>query len=348
MRIGMIAPPWLPVPPNRYGGTEAVIDLLAREFGRYGHEVLLWTTGDSTCPVRRGSLLAEHRWTEVGRVAIEAPHVVAAYEAMATWAPDVIHDHTISGPMYARSAACAPVVTTNHGPFDRLASTVYRAIGDDVAVVAISHDQASRAEGVPIAAVIHHGVDVDAIPVGAGCGDGDGQYVVFLGRMSPDKGVVEAIEAVRAVGQRLVIAAKMAEPEERCFFDREVRPRLGPAVRYVGEVGPAERARLLGGATALLNPIRWPEPFGLVMVEALACGTPVITTTAGSAPEIIDHGVTGFLCPDEDALLAGLVDAKKLERRACRAAAVDRFSGRRMATDHLRLYQRITAGAIAC
>lgn len=340
-----MAPPWVPVPPRGYGGTEAVIDRLARGFVDAGHDVMLWTTGDSTCPVPRGHVLEVAEGDRMGIAAIELRHLIRGYEALLEWGTDIVHDHTLIGPVYAeRYRNTLPVVTTNHGPFNEDLNDLYRAIGADVPVIAISHDQARRATGVPIAAVIHHGLDLDQFPVGDGSGDREGPYFLFLGRMAPEKGARRAALAAQRAGVRLLMAAKMREPWEHQFFAEQVQPLLSDRIRYVGEVEHEERVRLLQGAIALVNPIRWPEPFGLVMIEALACGTPVLAFREGSAPELIDDGVTGLLCDDLDELVGKLEEVAKLDRAACRAAAEQRFSRQRMVADHLDLFEQVLAG----
>ena len=337
LRIGLIAPPWVAVPPPRYGGTEVVVDHLARGFVAAGHQVSLFTTGDSTCPVERHWVLPEAVGTTDSLID-ELGHVQAAYVQFAGC--EVIHDHTLLGPLWATANAVeVPVVTTNHGEFTRELTELYRSVGQHVAVVAISHHQASTAPTVPVARVIHHGIDVDTLPVGRG----DGGYVVFLGRMHPDKGVHRAIEVARAAGKRLLIAAKMWEPAEHQYYAEQVEPLLGPDAVYLGQVGGADKHDLLAGAEALINPIRWPEPFGLVMIEALAAGTPVLAFPEGAAPEIIDHGHTGFLCRDEADMAARLTTIGAIDRAACRHAAESRFSTRRMVDDHVSLYQHLTA-----
>ncbi len=333
MRIGLIAPPWIPVPPRAYGGTEAVVDRLARGLVRAGHEVLLAAAANSTCPVRRvpGTDEALHGAPATGGAVSEVRHVVWSYAAMAD--VDVVHDHTTFGPVYRHRPVGVPVVTTNHGPFDASLNPIYRALGD-VPVIAISRSQASTAHGVRIAAVIHHGIDVAAVTEGRGRGG----YASFLGRMSPDKGPREAVLIARAAGVPLRMAAKLREPAERQYFEAEVEPLLGGDVEYVGELGEEEKLELVGGSFALLNPIQWPEPFGLVMIEALATGTPVVTTPSGAAPEIVDDGITGYLRPDRLALAEALLEAAGLDRSACRAAALARFDTSRMVRDHVRLY----------
>jgi glycosyltransferase involved in cell wall biosynthesis len=335
LRIGLIAPPWVAVPPPVYGGTELVVDNLARGLVDAGHEVLLFTTGDATCPVERHWVHPRALGT-MADILAELGHVQAAYAEFAGC--DVIHDHTLLGPLWSMSrGATPPVVTTMHGPLTPELTKLYETIGTQVAVVAISQDQRASGPGVPVATVIHHGIDVDRFPVGAG----DGGYVLFLGRMNADKGAHRAITIARAAGKRLVLAAKMWEPAERAYFAERVEPLLGEDAVFVGEVGGARKLDLLAGAEALVNPIRWPEPFGLVMIEALATGTPVLSFPEGAAPEIVEHGRTGFLCTDEADMADALGRVDQLDRMECRRAAVHRFSTRRMVEDHIRLYQRL-------
>jgi len=339
VRICVIAPPWVPVPPPRYGGTEAVLDTLVRGLQAAGHDVLLATTGDATSVVDTTWTFAESVGVGVGGSAAELRHVLHAYEQARLWGADVIHDHTLVGPLYGGEGSI-PVVTTNHGPFSAPdLGPLYRAIAPGVPVIAISHHHASTAVDTPIAAVIHHGLEVDQFALGGG-----GEHAVFLGRMHPDKGVDAACRIARAAGVPLVIAAKMSEAHEVAYFDDAVVPLLGGDIQYIGEVDVSEKSALLGGASCLLNPIRWPEPFGMVMIEALACGTPVVARRCGSIPEIVEHGVTGFVGDDDEELVAGLSRVAELDRGACRRAAELRFSAARFVEDHLALYARVALG----
>jgi glycosyltransferase involved in cell wall biosynthesis len=337
MRVALVAPPWLPVPPPAYGGIEAVLDTLARGLAAAGHDVVLVATGDSTCPVPMS-------WTHERAVGTgptgpldELRQVLHAYDLVAERAVDVVHDHTLIGPLYASRFAGLTVVTTNHGTFDGELGRLYRIVSATAPVVAISHHQASTAGDTPTT-VIHHGVDLDHFPFGVG-----GDHAVFLGRMSPDKGVDRAIHIARGAGICLRIAAKMHEPDEVAWFEQAVRPLLGGDVEYLGEINATEKVRLLASSSCLLNPIGWPEPFGMVMVESLACGTPVLVTPQGAAPEIVDDGVTGFVRASDAELIRCVQHVAGLDRRACRAAVEARFSGSRMVADHLALYQRAIA-----
>ncbi|MHB8221140.1 MAG: glycosyltransferase family 4 protein [Acidimicrobiales bacterium] len=357
----MIAPPWTPVPPPLYGGIELVVDELARGFLAAGHEVTLFTTGDSTCPVPRRWVLPEAEGMRIGMAVPELRHVIAAYDALAVC--DIIHDHTLAGPLLAAARAGAgtrtgnltvnpgatgprptaapastPVVTTVHGPLNDDLVDLYQALEDRVSIICISEAQHRAAPWIPVARVIHHGIDASLFPVGDGSGDQDGPYCLFLGRMAPDKGAHRAIAVARKAGHRLLMAAKMREPWEVRYFTEMVEPLLGPDAVYLGEVPHAQKLELLAHATALLFPIRWNEPFGLVMLEAMACGTPVLSFAEGAAPEVVQPGTTGFLCADDEDMVHALERVGQIDRRACRASVEGYFSTNRMVSDHLELF----------
>lgn len=337
MRIGMVAPPWLPVPPENYGGTESLVDTLARALDAAGEHVVLVAAADSTCPVERRPGPCPATGFRSGAFGDEVRHVAAAYPLLDDC--DVVHDHTITGPVYAGRPPGLPVATTVHNTFDGLRD-VYRAAARTTALVAISRSQAETAGDIPVTAVIHHGLDLEPVPIGAG----DGGFALFLGRMTGEKGPHEAVEIARAAGVPLVMAGKVSGRAEQEYFDAEIRPLLGGDVEFIGEIGGAEKMELIGRAVALLNPIRWPEPFGLVMVEALACGTPVLTYAEGAAPEIVDDGVTGRLCADGDDMAEALRNVEAYDRAGCRRAAEERFSSARMAADHVALYRALVDG----
>jgi glycosyltransferase involved in cell wall biosynthesis len=335
LKIAIVAPPWLPVPPVGYGGTENVLDTLARGLNEAGHDVLLCAAGDSTCPVTRSSVFERAVGVGSGSSVDEIRHVLHSCAARRDAGVDVVHDHTLVGPLYSGTFPDLPVVTTNHGPFSEVLIDLFRVIAGRVPVVAISAHQAETAADVPIAAVIHHGVDLADFPVGAG----GGGYAVFLGRMHPGKAPHRAAEIARAAGIPLRIAAKMREPAEEQYFDTMVRPLLGDDVSYLGEVNREEKLALLGGAECLINPLGWPEPFGMVMIEALACGTPVVTTSCGAAPEIVEDGVVGWVRDTTAGLVEAAGRVRDLDRSACRRHVETKFSMQRMVARHVSLYE---------
>jgi glycosyltransferase involved in cell wall biosynthesis len=337
LSVGLLAPPWVSVPPPAYGGTESVVSELARGLAAAGHDVVLYATGDSTAPVPMVYGLEAGAWDRIGDGVVELPHVMHGYEALAGC--DVVHDHTLLGPAWALACGYDRVVTTCHGPFDGELRSIYRRYGKRLPVIAISQNQAASAPEIAVDRVIHHGVDPDQYPVGRG----DGGYLLFLGRMTPDKGVREAVSAARAAGRHLVIAAKAREAAEQRYFAEQIEPLLGDGVHFVGEVTGEIKLALMGGASALLNPIQWAEPFGLVMIEAMACGTPVVGCPNGAAPEIVDDGRTGFLCSESASLVEAIQQVPDLDRADCRAAVIERFSTTRMVADHIVLYRDMLA-----
>jgi len=336
MRIAIVAPPWGPIPPDLYGGIEQAVDGLACGLQAGGHEILLYATGDSTCPVPRKWLLEHAELDRMGFTVPELRHVMAAYDVIGESNIDIVHDHTVLGPVYAERYTDLPVVTTVHGPFNDELIDLYGRVAHRVPLIGISHAQVKVAPQVAIAKVIHHGVDADSFPVGDG-----GDYCLFLGRMGADKGPHRAIAAARQASMPIKLAGKLREPWEHRFFDAEIAPLLGDDVEYMGEVSHAEKVKLLGGARATLFPIRWNEPFGLVMIESMACGTPVLAFREGAAPEVVVDGSTGYLCTDETDMAEKLQGIGAISRSDCRAAVKGYFSRERMVREHVELYEEI-------
>lgn len=339
MRIGILAPPWIPVPPPSYGGTESVVHTLAVGLVEAGHDVVLAASGDSTCPVPRVPSPSQSSELTMDSGRQEILHVLRAYDAMQD--VDVLHDHTLLGPLCQRRKPAVPRATTLHGPFDDELTQIYRAMQRETALVAISHHQASTAGGVKVDAVIHHGIDVRRVRYSPSHNGG----ACFLGRMHLNKGLLQAIMVARQAGIPLRIGAKMRDQFEQDYFHDVIEPLLGPDVEYLGELGTADKYRLLGESVALLNPIQWPEPFGMVMIEALAAGTPVVATRRGSAPEIVSDGETGFLADSVEGLTQALQGCIWLRRSDCRRAAEQRFSSHRMVQDYVRFYSALVAGS---
>jgi glycosyltransferase involved in cell wall biosynthesis len=334
MKIGVIAPWEGLTPPGRYGGTERVVDGLCRGLLAQGHDVLLVAPMGSRCPV---PMIALRVGNDQNAATVEAAYAIRAYQALRDARVDVIHDHTRVGCLIG-DPADIPVITTNHNLFDAERRLIYdESAARGAWVVAISNHHASTADqaGVRIAGVVHNGIDVNRIPTGRG----DGGYAAVLSRMTPDKGIREAIEVARNAGMPLLIAAKMQTPAEQQYYRDVIHPHIGGDIEYVGEVADRGKYELLGGAVCLLNPIQWDEPFGLAMIEALACGTPVLSTLRGAAPEIVTKGVTGYLRNHWSQFPADLERIHLLDRTACRQDAEQRFSIARMAAEYAALYQ---------
>ena len=338
MRIAQVAPLFESVPPKLYGGTERVVSYLTEELVRQGHEVTLFASGDSETSARLVAGSPRALWQEPG-CRDTLPHHVRLVELVAREADrfDVIHFHLDYVHFPAVGRLPCPTVTTLHG---RLYPPDEEALFDaypEVPLVSISDAQRRPIPRANWQATVYHGMPLDVHTFR----EGPGSYLAFLGRVSPEKGLDKAVEIARLAGMPLRVAAKIY-PEERPYFERVIEPlfRASPWVEFVGEVGGASKDAFLGGASALLFPIEWEEPFGLVMIESMACGTPVVAFRRGSVPEVMTDGVTGFVVDD----VAGAVEAVRataaLDRRACRRAFVERFGVARMASDYLAVYRQ--------
>jgi len=340
MRIAQIAPLAESVPPKLYGGTERVVAWLIDELVKLGHDVTLFASGDSRT---HGKLHAAWpRALRLGRPRSDpSAAVTALLEAMARRAGefDVIHAHIDWLHLPLLSRLDVPFLTTLHGRLDLPGLPDMVRTFPAAPFVSISDSQRQPLQGARWLGTVYHGLPADMF-----CpGDRPGSYLAFLGRLTADKGPEQAIRIARAAAMPLQIAAKMPRADSGYFRDRLAGQFDGTQVRLVGEVDDAGKQRLLAGAAALLFPIDWPEPFGLVMIEAMACGTPVIAFRSGSVPEVIDDGVTGFVVDGEDQAVCAIEQARKLDRRNVRARFEQRFSSARMAEDYVRHYQNIAA-----
>jgi glycosyltransferase involved in cell wall biosynthesis len=338
MRIGILAPPWIPVPPPAYGGIEQIVALLARGLAAAGHEVVLVAPPDSRA--EGSSIVAPlDRLPEtIGDPADEWLHVLRGLEALE--GVDVIIDH--SGPLGALLTAQSgtPAMHVVHGPLDPTPLKIYEAIAAaaPLRLVAISRAQRNSGPGLPFAGVCHNGLDLSEAPFR----ERPDTYLAFLGRMAPEKGAAAAIAIARAAGLPLLIAAKCREDAERAYFERVVEPELGPDVVWLGELGAREKYELLAGARALVFPIDWSEPFGMVMIEAMACGTPVVATARGAVPEVVVDGSTGFVRSSPDDLVEAVGRLDEIDRGRCRLHVAERFSGEAMA----RRYERVIESVV--
>jgi glycosyltransferase involved in cell wall biosynthesis len=339
MRVALVAPPFIPVPPVRYGGTELFVAHLARGLAARGHQVLIYANGESVPPRGTGlrCLYTASEWP------LERPSDAAVKElAHAAWAcddasgsADIVHVNGVSGVILSRFLK-APVVATLHHSRDRSVSAVF-AQYPRVSYVGISRSQIEK-ESLPNATVVHHGIDLDAYPLVSRKED----YLVFLGRITPEKAPHVAVEVARRAGRRLLIAGEI-QPMYREYWEKRVKPLVdGTNVEYVGEAGFAEKIDILGRAAAMLFPIQWDEPFGLVMLEAMACGTPVLAFRRGSVPEVVEDGVSGWIC-DDDEDMARRAAAPELAPASCRQHVASRFTIEHMAAGYEDVYRRALA-----
>ncbi len=341
MKIAQVAPLYESVPPQGYGGTERVVSYLTDELVRQGHEVTLFASGDSVTPARLVAPCPKSLRLDKGCVDVLANHVLML-ELVFREARrfDLIHFHVdyLHFPL-SRRHGC-PNVTTLHGRLDiPELPAIYREYGE-MPVISISDAQRRPLPWANWQGTVLHGLPLDLHT----CREAPGQYLAFLGRISPEKRVDRAVEIARRVGLKLKIAAKI-DRVDRDYFETKIKPLFDdPLVEFVGEVGGRAKDEFLGNAQALLFPIDWPEPFGLVMIEALACGTPVIAWRCGSVPEVIDEGVTGFIVDSLDEAVQAAERVPSLSRRRCREVFEQRFSVARMTRDYLALYGRLLAG----
>jgi glycosyltransferase involved in cell wall biosynthesis len=336
LRIAVVAPPWYELPPRAYGGIESMCHSLVEGLVERGHHVTVVGSGEARTSARFAPTFSEPP-TELGAAGeaqAEVVHAAIAGKVLADLRPDVVHDHSTAGPLTAGGRS-APTVLTAHGPVPDDLARCYRALG--LPVVAISNAQRALYPSVPWHAVVHNGVEVATYPFSPNKGD----FVLFMGRMCADKAPHLAIEVARRAGLPIVLAGKCTAPAERSYFDAEVRPRLGPDVDWVGEADAAGKRDLYTEARALVFPLQWDEPFGIVMVEALACGTPVVALRKGSVPEVVDDGVTGFIRDHVDELPACLDRVSELDPRACRDAALHRFDASVMVAGYEAVYHAL-------
>jgi glycosyltransferase involved in cell wall biosynthesis len=344
MRIAQVAPLYESIPPQAYGATERIVSYLTEALIQQGHQVTLFASGDSQTSAALVPGCERGLWRD-GGVWDTLTHHVRQLEAVARRADhfDVLHFH--GDPLHfplTRRLPCASVTTlhgrllpNDHGPLLREFA--------DAPLVSISDDQRRPIPGANWQATIHHGLPVDELPFRGEAGD----YLLFIGRVMAEKRPDLAIEIARRSGWPLKMAAKV-HFGERAYFDQELKPQLEAArdfVEYLGEVGGETRARLFAGARALLFPIEWPEPFGMVMIEAMACGVPVIAFGRGAVPEVLEDGVTGYIVDGLDEAVAAVARVDALSRHRCREVFEQRFTAERMARDYVAVYERLVSGA---
>ncbi len=343
MRIAQVAPPWLAVPPAGYGGIEWVVALLADGLVERGHDVTLFATGDSKTKAKLeyvfetapGSKFINDPW-------LDTMHSMLVHRDLSRF--DVIHQHNVWSGLVAAMFIDVPVVHTLHGPFTDNMRQLYAEIADRVWFVAISERQRSYMPELKYGGVVYNGIDMSLYAFR----EEKEEFLLFLGRADPVKGALRAVETARATGLPLVMAVKVASPVEEQHWNEEVLPQMPADVTVLGEITLEEKVDLLSRAKTVLFPIDWEEPFGLVMTEAMACGTPVIATPRGSVPEVIADGETGFIVPVEgyaDHAADALKRVSNIDPKACRERVERSFSKEAMVAGYEAVFERAAAEA---
>ncbi len=348
LRIAVLAPPWIPVPPTGYGGIEAVVSLLCDELVTRGHDVTMFAAPGSSSAAHVCSPLAATHADRMGASIYECDHVATAYDSVERAAAqglpfDVVHDHSGFTAVAMGNRVSAPVVHTLHAPFNDETRPFYTRHGHKVRLVAISRYQLEHAPaGVHVTDVVPNPIRVEDWPFHESKDD----YLLWMGRMDPAKGAHRAIAAARAAGLRIVLAGPV-QPGQEGYFHTEIEPHIDAGkVSFVGEIGGARRMELFARAKAFLMPISWAEPFGMVMVEALACGTPVIAFPEGAASEIVIDGENGFHVADEQGMAAAVACLDAIDPARCRESVAARYDARIVAQGYEAVY-RSAIGAAA-
>lgn len=347
LRVAMLAPPWIPIPPPGYGGVEAVVALLCEELVARGHDVTLFAAPGSRSAARVRTLLDAAHPDTIGSALYESDYVAGAFDAIdeaAAWGHpfDVVHDHSGFTALAMAARVSTPVVHTLHGSLADAPARFYQRHGHEALLVAISHSQVEHApSGVRAAAVVPNPIAVESWPLQTAKDD----YLLWIGRMDPVKGAHRAIQAARLAGRPLVLAGPV-QTGQSDFFHGQIEPHIdGRRVRYIGEVGGIAKQQLFAHARALLMPIRWDEPFGMVMIEALACGTPVIAFPEGAATEIVIDGHNGMLVADETEMAHAVAHVGAIDPVRCRESVRARYDIAIVADGYEAVYRRATRHA---
>jgi glycosyltransferase involved in cell wall biosynthesis len=336
LKIAVLAPVWFAVPPTGYGGIEWIVSLLADGLVDAGHDVTLFASGDSRTKAKLESVFDVAPSLLIGQAETELRHALSCLARADEF--DVVNDH--SGPPAAAvaGALATPVVHTVHGPLDGVAGELYEQIArvaPHVSLISLSLNQRRPKPDLPWLANVPNALDLSLYP----CKPHRGDYLFFLGRMSADKGAHRAIAVAMETGVPLKLAGKRNEPSEHDYFAEYVEPHLVDGIEYLGEVSHGQKVELLQNARATLFPIEWEEPFGLVMIESMACGTPVIATRHGAVPEVIGDGTGGVIVDHWRDIPAALERADAIEPAECRRYAVEQFAPDRMIRDYERAYE---------
>ena len=313
LRIAIVATPWYPIPPPAYGGIESMCHLLVEGLVRRGHAVTLVGADHPQTSAHYVRTYRRAQGSRIGQSFPEVVHAAATARALDELGIDVVHDNSVAGPLLAFNRRI-PTVVTAHGPVDGEIGEYYRLLSPHVSMVAISNAQRDMAPDLSWVETLYNAIDLDEYPFRTDKED----FVVWLGRMNPDKGAHLAIDIAREIDVPIVLAGKCSEPEEDRYFSEEIAPRLGRGVEWTGEADAERKKDLLSRAKCLLFPLQWPEPFGIVMAESMACGTPVVALSQGSIPEVVESGVTGFVLDEIEAMSEAVDQVSEIDSVACR------------------------------
>lgn len=335
MKIGIVAPIWYSIPPKGYGGIELVVSLLVEGLVDRGHDVTLFASKDSQTKAKLVSSFDVAPSKKIGQVYPELLHALTAYLHEKDF--DVIHDHSgLIGPVLGAFVE-KPVLHTLHGPATKDSKRLYHMISPCIYFNAISEYQRHGFGKLNFVATVYNAIDLRSYPFSAA----KNGYLLFLGRMNPEKGAHLAVEIANKLGERLIMVTKMTEPVEKLYFEEKVKPLLRDNTEVIGEIDVAAKADLFKNAKCTLFPIQWPEPFGLVMIESMATGTPVVAMNDGAVPEVILNGETGFIVDDVDQMVDAVRKIGEIDPRACRRYVEQRFSTATMVANYERAYEKI-------
>jgi glycosyltransferase involved in cell wall biosynthesis len=344
MKIAMLAPPWIKIPPAGYGGIEWVVHYITNELVERGHDVTLFASGDSLTNARLVSTFSREMPDRIGESMIEVQHAAKCMSRSDEF--DIIHDHSGFSAVAYASLIRTPVVHTLHGPFTADTCRFYRDFRDSAWYVAISDYQRSCCPELKYAGVVYNPIDIGGWPFVPTSEKED--YLLAFGRLCADKGFHTAIEVAKRTGQRLIIAGAV-QPFNRDYYETVIKPQVdGEQITFVGEVSLTEKWNLFSKARAFLFPIQWPEPFGLVMIEAMATGTPVIAFPEGSVPEVVENGVTGFTVKDTEEMIEALGKLDQLDARACRQYVENKFSVSKCTDGYEQVYEKVREICPSC
>jgi glycosyltransferase involved in cell wall biosynthesis len=337
--LAFTLPPWLELPPQAYGGIESLVSSLIETLIERGHTIFMVGVGANGTTAHFRRTFEEPQWDRLGQALPEVVHAALGCRHINQLDVDLVHDHSLAGPLTAPGRK-VPTVVTAHGPCVGDMASYYQAVSDYANMIAISDSQRRLAPRVSWVGTVHNAVNADDYPVRRDKDD----FLLYISRMSPDKGAHLAIDAARSVGRRIVLAGKTNEPVEQEYFEAEIRHRLGSDAEFVGTADLETKKELYSKACCLVFPIRWDEPFGLVMIEAMACGTPVVALNRGSVPEVVVDGVTGFVRDDPSELTDAINMVDGIDPVACRRHVEQNFDMTAMAVGYERAYAQVCGG----